>query len=592
MSLILYFVNGGNKLAKRKTIGFLVGGIMDEFIVQLCKGIITESTRDDFNIIVIPIKYINREMKDIPDLFEYQYQTSTELINTDNIDVLLVAADCIGCLTTKENVNAFIQRLKKKNIPIILAASKMEGLPGVIFDNKAGIMDGMTYLVDELGVKNICMLSSVDHNADVSERFEAYKEMMEYYKLPIKPDSVITTNLSVDCKADCEKMLDLNPDAEAILCADDAIAVGLYSVMKERGIVPGKDIKVMGFDNSINASMMTPSLTTVDANAANIGKQVFSMARLLLDGWNIGNKTVPTRFILRDSFGSILDGENTDQNILDKDYIDKFFHRIFYKFENTSKQEDFAIYVTFKTIMSFVIDYINDDVYSPERLSLIKTRIREFFKLGALEYTDEDIFIAFVDRIRTAALKRHNEPERQCQTYEAFSSILEEIIASMRSVFSEYRDTVYKSLASIKNLVDETLNIEHGDDSNYTDILRNLSTFGVKNGFIYIYKEPIAHKYEEEFKAPDTLLVKAAMNDGNIQTIPADEQEITLSELYNNPFMKDKKYTLVLMPLYFRGTLYGSMLYDLTDVSYRGGDYLANQYSTAVRIINLINRCN
>ena len=578
-------------MGNRKTIGFLVGGIMDEFIVQLCKGVITESARDNFNIVVIPIKYINREMKDIPDLYEYQYQTSAELINADNIDVLLVAADCIGCLTTEANVKAFMEHLKEKGIPIILVASKMDGFPGVIFDNKAGIMDGISYLVDELGVKNICMLKSIDHNADVSERFEAFLEMMQYYKLEVKPDSVITTKLSTDCKKECEKILDLNPDAEAILCVDDAIAMGLYSVMKERGLVPGKDIKVMGFDNSVSASMMTPSLTTVDADAQSIGKQVFSMARLLLDGWNIGNKTVPTRFILRDSFGSILDGVNTDQNILDKNYIDKFFHRIFFKFENTSKQEDFPIYITFKTIMNFTIDYINDDVYSPERLNLIKGKIREFFKMGALEYTDEDVFIAFVDRIRLAALTRHTEPDRRCQTYEAFSSILEEIITTMRGLFSEYRNTVYKSLSSIKNLVDETLNIEHGDDSNYMDILNNLSNFGIKNGFVYVYNEPVIHEIGEDFKAPDKILIKAAMNDGDIITIPKAEQEISINDIYEHKFMDDKKYTMVLMPLYFRKYLYGFMLYDLTDVSYRGGDYLANQYSTTVRIINLLNRC-
>ena len=187
-------------MGNRKTIGFLVGGIMDEFIVQLCKGVITESARDNFNIVVIPIKYINREMKDIPDLYEYQYQTSAELINADNIDVLLVAADCIGCLTTEANVKAFMEHLKEKGIPIILVASKMDGFPGVIFDNKAGIMDGISYLVDELGVKNICMLKSIDHNADVSERFEAFLEMMQYYKLEVKPDSVITTKLSANSK--------------------------------------------------------------------------------------------------------------------------------------------------------------------------------------------------------------------------------------------------------------------------------------------------------------------------------------------------------------------------------------------------------
>ena len=50
-------------MSKRKTIGVLIGGIMDEFTEPVIKGIISESLRDDMNIIVIPIKYINRDME-------------------------------------------------------------------------------------------------------------------------------------------------------------------------------------------------------------------------------------------------------------------------------------------------------------------------------------------------------------------------------------------------------------------------------------------------------------------------------------------------------------------------------------------------
>ncbi|MCR4845175.1 MAG: substrate-binding domain-containing protein [Eubacterium sp.] len=578
-------------MSNRKTIGFLVGGIMDEFIVQLCKGMTEEAEKFDLNLVVIPIKYINREMKDIPDLFEYQYQTNVENINSENIDVLIVAADCIGCLTTEENVIRFMDKLREKNIPIILAASKIAGYPGVVFDNKSGIMDGMTYLVEELGLKNICMLKSIDHNADVSERYEAFLEMMEYYKLEVKPNSVITTELSSYCRDDCKKILDLNPDAEAIICVDDAIAITLYSVMEDRGLTPGKEIKVMGFDNSINASMMTPSLTTVEADAKTIAKQAFSMARLSLDGWKPGNKTVPTRFILRDSFGAFLEKDSIDQTILDKANIDKFFHRIFFKFENTSKQEDFPIFITFKTVMNIIIDYINDDIYSLERVGLIKKKISEFFRLGALEYTDLTVLLAFIDKIKSAAISRHDDPVRQCQAAETFSAILEEIMLTMKGLFTVYQNNVRNSLSSIKTLVDDTLNIEYGDDSNYCDILKNISTFGVKNAYIYIYENPIIHDQDEPF-TPDKILIKAAMNDEKIEAIPKEEQQITVNELYNNRFINDEKHNLVLMPLYFRKTLYGSLLYDLTELSYRGGDYIANQYSIAARIINLLNRCN
>ena len=289
-------------MGDRKTVGFIMSGIMDEFPEQLARGIIGEAEKDDVNIVVIPVKYINREMKNIPDLYEFQYQTNIETITSTNFDALIVAADIIGCLTTEKNLKIFMDGIKARGIPIVLAASKMDDYPGVVFDNKAGIIEGIEYLVEELNVRKIGMLKSHDHNNDVAERYEAFKEMMDYYKLEIGKNSVIKTNLSADCRDDCERFLDLNPDIEAVFCVNDDVARTFYAAMKDRGLVPGRDIKVMGFDNSISGSMMTPSLTTVDASAKNLGKRVFTMVRMILDGWSVGQTTIPTRFILRDSF--------------------------------------------------------------------------------------------------------------------------------------------------------------------------------------------------------------------------------------------------------------------------------------------------
>ncbi len=577
-------------MSKRKTIGVLIGGIMDEFTEPVIKGIISESLRDDLNIIVIPIKYINRDMEGLSDIYEYQYQTSLASINAENIDVLIVAADCIGCLTSEENVKAFMADLKSRNIPIILAASKIDNCPNVVFDNKTGIIDGITYLVEELGIKNICMLKSIDHNADVSERYSTFLEMMEYYKLEVKPENVISTKLSTDCcKDDCRKLLDQNPDVEAVVCVNDAVAIGLYDVMKERGLVPGKDIKIMGFDNSINGSMITPSLTTVDADALEIGRQVIRLSRLVLDGWDVGNKTVPTRFILRDSFGSFLDRENVDQRILDKAYIDRYFHRIFFKFENISKKDDFPIFIMFKTIMNIIIDYVNDKEYNADRVTFLKSKVDEFFMLGSLNYTDADVLISYVNRVRVAVLERFDKPERRIQAYETYAKILEKIAEASNEASYDYKSVMNESLLSFENLVDDTLADEGGSENSYNNILHNLKTRGIKNAYVYIYDNPVKRKQYDPFTIPDTSLM-AAMSDGEILDIPQESRHITVEELFENEFMTDKKHTMVLMPLYFRDTLYGSVLYDLTDISFKSGDLLANEYSTVARVIDMLNK--
>ena len=84
---------------------------------------------------------------------------------------------------------------------------------------------------------------------------------------------------------------------------------------------------------------------------------------------------------------------------------------------------------------------------------------------------------------------------------------------------------------------------------------------------------------------------QGTVNDDLEYVVEDDKGYVRVSEeLFENEFMTDKKHTMVLMPLYFRDTLYGSVLYDLTDISFKSGDLLANEYSTVARVIDMLNK--
>ena len=249
---------------KRKTICFLVSGLMDDFTIKLCNGVMSEASHLDINLVVVPVKYIDRDLTGLPDKYEYQYKTNAYNLLPENIDALLVAADCIGCLTTKENLMNFIHSLPK--VPTVMVASKVEGYPGVIFDNKVGVRDGLTYLVEKLGIRRIGMLGGSDKHVDAKERRDAYDEIRQKYDLPYRDTMFVETNISLDCQNEVELLLDMNPDLEAVFCVNDDVARTTYQVLRARGLEPGKDVKILGFDNSQMAAMMSPALSTVPSS--------------------------------------------------------------------------------------------------------------------------------------------------------------------------------------------------------------------------------------------------------------------------------------------------------------------------------------
>ncbi len=50
---------------------------------------------------------------------------------------------------------------------------------------------------------------------------------------------------------------------DAVFVASDLMARGAYTVLREKGLEPGRDIAVMGFDDSAVSTALSPALTTV-----------------------------------------------------------------------------------------------------------------------------------------------------------------------------------------------------------------------------------------------------------------------------------------------------------------------------------------
>jgi DNA-binding LacI/PurR family transcriptional regulator len=96
--------------------------------------------------------------------------------------------------------------------------------------------------------------------------------------------------------------------ATALICTNDAAALGVLSVMREHGFEPGKDLSLVGFDNLEVRGVSpaeTPVLTTVDNPTDIIGNRA---AELLLNQivhgqTQIVHERIPAELIVRQSTG-------------------------------------------------------------------------------------------------------------------------------------------------------------------------------------------------------------------------------------------------------------------------------------------------
>lgn len=134
------------------------------------------------------------------------------------------------------------------------------------------------YLAD-LGHRHIAYLGGTDMTTVRRERIAGYERTMRERGLS---PSVVWD--SEDNKlAGLDAMLDLHrahPQVTAVVCNGDMVALGACLALTRSGLLPGRNISVIGFDDIQDAAVATPPLTTMTVSPYKLGRK---LAQVLLD---------------------------------------------------------------------------------------------------------------------------------------------------------------------------------------------------------------------------------------------------------------------------------------------------------------------
>lgn len=90
---------------------------------------------------------------------------------------------------------------------------------------------------------------------------------------------------------------------QAVFCVNDDVAITLYEEMKKRSLVPGKDIYVFGYDNSVQVSKVNPTLSSVWTDTNRLGEEALSLLVRMMKGEKAESIVLPGKFVLRESVG-------------------------------------------------------------------------------------------------------------------------------------------------------------------------------------------------------------------------------------------------------------------------------------------------
>ncbi|WP_010250108.1 substrate-binding domain-containing protein [Acetivibrio cellulolyticus] len=266
-------------MKKRKTLGLLINDIDGSYQTYLWLMLKQAAEEMDCNLLV----FVGRSLK-YDSYADKQHHIVYNFIDKEIIDGLIIASTSIANFITYDEFLRFCK--KYSDIPIVSFGIEIPGAVNLFFDNKQGMKDLVTHLINDHCYKRIIFVKGTENNYDAIERFEAYKEVLTENNIDFDESLVFSGDFSPRTGYKImEEVILSNTQYDAIVFSNDDMALGALRCLKhfesESKIDFNKKCIICGFDDTMTAKKATPPLTTVRQP---IKEMCYTAIELLVNG--------------------------------------------------------------------------------------------------------------------------------------------------------------------------------------------------------------------------------------------------------------------------------------------------------------------
>lgn len=193
------------------------------------------------------------------------------LVGMHKTDLLIVFPERFYMKNVLEDI---IERAKKRNIPVISIGAFWYNTASISFSPKLTFKKIFSHLIEVHGCRRINFIGGQESNRDHDERYKQYIESLEAYGIPYEEERVgFGCYWNDPTEAVLNRFFSSKLERpEAIVCANDAMAITTLNFLKKHGYRVPKDIIVTGFDGIDMEKYHHPRITTASINHEELGK--------------------------------------------------------------------------------------------------------------------------------------------------------------------------------------------------------------------------------------------------------------------------------------------------------------------------------
>ena len=183
---------------------------------------------------------------------------------------LMEKTECAAVIILGETINDDTMRetigrnMVKKGVPVFSLERKMEGCIHVAMDYGSGFKNMVLHVLKEHHVKRPAMLAGIKGNHFSDTRIQAFREALEECGVPFDEELLKYGDFwEIPASVAAKQYLAMDKLPDAIICANDTMAITASRCIIEAGLRVPEDIIVTGFDGIISGRLNFPAISSV-----------------------------------------------------------------------------------------------------------------------------------------------------------------------------------------------------------------------------------------------------------------------------------------------------------------------------------------
>ncbi len=282
----------------RKTIGLFMFNPHEEFQSQISAALQAKTRELGYNLAVFS---------------SYGCYGQNPLYHEGEMQILRLPAyeDFAGIIVALDTIDKdearqiILDQIKEKaTCPVVSLRVPVEGYNNILMDEDR-VMEGVIrHVIEEHGKKDIAFMTGTKGRHDAEHRLACFQRIMEEYGYPVGENRIYYGNFwkghekaAVDC------FLKDGKRPEAIMCANDKMALMVIDELYSRGLTVPEDIIVTGYDGIDEGACNSPSLTTMKVDFTKMALQAMDLIVKHQEDQETEDVYVSSQVVLRESCG-------------------------------------------------------------------------------------------------------------------------------------------------------------------------------------------------------------------------------------------------------------------------------------------------